>query len=172
MRTQQVSALADEKCRQHGILTNLAFILGNYWYQKHEKKSLLPCRNNVKLLRYAAVRGHIKAMSILGGLLCQYGAGRIDKRQGVEFLKVAAKANETDAQYQLAKFYQAGNDVIPVDEKQSLYWITLAAEAGHRQAIEDLGEVERVQKNGVIKGRASTGLPAQLEKSNFSTVAL
>ncbi len=101
----------------------------------------LPSRYCLVILRLAADRGHVCAMTQLGQLLLHYGATRLDKRKGIEYLTAAAKKNEPDAQYELGRIYQEGLALCFKDEKQALHWYALAAEGGNTQAVRCLADV-------------------------------
>ena len=53
-------------------------------------------------------------------------------------IKALAEKGHADAQYELGKMYETGDD-IPQDYKQAVYWYTKASDQGHPQAQYRLG---------------------------------
>ena len=92
-----------------------------------------PSRFTIKMLQYSADDGHVSAMTRLGGLLFQCGVGRADKRSGLEYIRCAAKRDDTQAQFLLGKAYLNGQ-VINQDVSSAAHWLALAADKGHSEA--------------------------------------
>ncbi len=96
-----------------------------------------PSRLPLKMLQYSADHGHVTAMSQLGGLLVQSGVGRAVKRSGLEYIRCAAKNDDSQAQFMLGKAYYKGQ-VINQDMKNAVHWLALAADKGHSEAAKYL----------------------------------
>jgi len=108
-----------------------------------------PPKWKVKMLRRAADGGHIDAMSELGWLLLYHGATRTDKRKGMEYIRLAARKDHPDAQFQLGRIYHLGLELYPKDPKQAIHWFTLAAEQNHSAAAQFLAEAYAEGKLGL-----------------------
>lgn len=143
-KSAQASVVEAEHQQIHyGLLTQLYFFLAIKLLNSNTDVasiSTLPRRGCARLLRWAAQGGHLQAKRMLGVLLCRHGASRLDKRQGVEYLQQAAKGHDTEAQYYLGHLYREDVDYLKKDERMCLKWISLAAEAGHSQAQEELAK--------------------------------
>jgi TPR repeat protein len=94
---------------------------------------IYPSRFSLKMLQYSADHGHVSAMSQLGSLLYNCGVGRAVKRSGLEYIRMAAKGGDTDAQFQLGKAYFQGS-LTHQDSKAASHWLALAADRGHQEA--------------------------------------
>lgn len=108
-----------------------------------------PPRWKVRMLRRAADRGHIGAMSELGWLLLYHGATRTDKRKGIEYIRLAARRDDPEAQFQMGRIYDGGLELYPKDPKQAIHWFTLAAEQHHSAAAEFLAQAYAEGKLGL-----------------------
>ncbi len=104
-----------------------------------------PSRFSLKMLQYSADHGHVSAMSQLGCLLYNCGVGRAVKRSGLEYIRMAAKGGDTEAQYQLGKAYYDGN-LTYQDSKAATHWLALAADHGHELAGDALHECQCAMK--------------------------
>lgn len=69
-----------------------------------------------------------------------------DKATAISKLRMAAQADNVNAQYTLARAYLAG-DGVAKDEQQSLQWLAKAAEQGFAPAQNDLGGYYLDQKD-------------------------
>lgn len=98
-----------------------------------QRGRIYPSRFSLKMLQYSADHGHVSAMSQLGSLLYNCGVGRAVKRSGLEYIRMAAKGGDTEAQYQLGKAYFDGS-LAHQDSKAATHWLALAADRGHELA--------------------------------------
>ena len=83
-------------------------------------------------------------MTRLGGLLFQCGVGRADKRSGLEYIRCAAKRDDTQAQFLLGKAYLSGQ-IINQDINTAAHWLALAADKGHKEAALELESCQHQQ---------------------------
>lgn len=104
-----------------------------------QRGRIYPSRFSLKMLQYSADHGHLSAMSQLGCLLYRCGVGRAVKRSGLEYIRMAAKGGDSEAQFQLGKAYFDGS-LTHQDNKAATHWLALAADRGHSQAAEVLSE--------------------------------
>lgn len=129
----------------------------------------------LRMLQFAAERGHLGAMTCLGELLFLEGACRTDKRSGLEYLRRAAKAGFGSAQYQLGVAYVEGCQVVEKDTQTAAHWLVLASENGCKDAADKLAE----QQSQTIKSeenlpqvmtntRVSAARTSQFETNNKS----
>ena len=95
--------------------------------------NFFPSRVPLKMLQYSADHGHVTAMSQLGSLLCEKGVGRVDKRSGFEYVRIAAKNGDVCAQYKLGCAFYDGN-MVHRNLQQAMHWLALAAERGHLES--------------------------------------
>lgn len=102
-----------------------------------QRGRIYPSRFSLKMLQYSADHGHVSAMSQLGCLLYNCGVGRAVKRSGLEYIRMAAKGGDCEAQFQLGKAYFDGS-LTHQDNKAATHWLALAADSGHSQAAEVL----------------------------------
>ena len=102
-------------------------------FQCRRQRRPYPSLLCLKLLRYAADRGHVQAMAQLGSLLYHHCIYRAEKRSGLEYLRQAAKRGDADSRYLLGLAYLDGR-LARNDCKTALYWLALAAEQGHQDA--------------------------------------
>lgn len=107
-------------------------------FQCSRRGHQFPSRLPVRLLHLSAEQGNLKAMSELGVMLYASGACRADKRNGLEYLRRAAKLGDTEAQYRLAEAHLHGSPLIKPNRQMSMHWFALAADSGHALAREKL----------------------------------
>lgn len=100
-----------------------------------------PSRLPVRLLHIAAEQGNRKAMSDLGIMLFSSGACRADKRNGLEYLRRAAKLGDADAQFTLGEAHFHGSTLIKPNRQMASHWFALAADNGHLQARDKLSSL-------------------------------
>ena len=110
-----------------------------------QRGRIYPSRFSLKMLQYSADHGHLSAMSQLGSLLYNCGVGRAVKRSGLEYIRMAAKAGDTEAQFQLGKAYFDGS-LTHQDSKAATHWLALAADQGHDQAADVLQQCRREEE--------------------------
>lgn len=101
-------------------------------------RATYPSRFPLKLLQYAAERGHVLAMSGLGCLLYTSGACRAEKRSGLEYVRQAAKASDPNAQFVLGEAYLEDEVFTQKNKQLAIHWLALAADNGHTQAAQKL----------------------------------
>lgn len=101
-----------------------------------------PSRFPVKLLQYSADHGNVKAMSELGNMLYSSGACRADKRNGLEYLRRAAKLGDAQAQYLLGEVHYHGSPLVKPNRQMATHWLALAADNGHVLAQQKLNSVK------------------------------
>ena len=70
--------------------------------------------------------------------------GRAVKRSGLEYIRMAAKGGDVEAQYQLGKAYFEGA-LTYQNNKAASHWLALAADRGHPRAADVLYESQRGQ---------------------------
>ncbi len=104
-------------------------------------RSKYPSRFPLKILQYAASRGHVAAMSGFGRLLYAAGSCRAEKRSGLEYVRQAAKAADPDAQFVLGEAYLVDDVIIAKNRQLAAHWLALAADNGHTQAAQKLQQV-------------------------------
>jgi len=153
---------------QRGWLTDIIFQLAQrvILFERDRNESYFPSTLSLKLLKYAAQYDHIQAQSQLGGFLFTMGVGQADKRNGLEYIKQAAKAGESQAQFMLGQAYREDNPLLPRSDRLSAHWLTLAADKGHQAAAEELRELRQSESlKPVIKNpfKASTNAPLEVE---------
>lgn len=117
-----------------------------------------PSRWKVRMLRRAADRNHIGAMSELGWLLLYHGATRTDKRKGMEYIRLAARRDNPEAQFQMGRIYHCGIELYPKDPKQAIHWFTLAAEQSHIAAAEFLAKAYAEGQLGLEEDQKVAGI--------------
>lgn len=136
------SARLDDGC---GMIARLLYRLASFLIRfQCQQGRPYPSRFSLRMLQQAANLGHLQAMAQLGGLLYRNGAGRADKRSGLEYLRVAAKRGDIDSQYLLGAAHMDGH-LVRRDDKTALRWLALAAERGHADAIRLLQECKNRQ---------------------------
>ena len=105
---------------------------------------IYPSALALNLLRFAANHRYLPAIVELGQYLFESGVGKADKRNGLEYLRQAAKAGESNAQFLLGHAFLQGCDVVAQNGQHAAHWLTLAAENGHNLALQ---LVELIQQN-------------------------
>ncbi|KAA0874123.1 tetratricopeptide repeat protein [Nitrincola tapanii] len=86
----------------------------------------------MRLFRFAAERGHKRALSVYGHLLLFRGEGQDSRIQGGIYLQRAADLGDMKAQYQVGCIFAQGYaPYFPVDPQQARHYWQLAAASGH-----------------------------------------
>lgn len=106
----------------------------------------------MKLFRYAADYGSVKALSVYGHLLFFRGEGETNKIQGAIYLERAAEKGDTKAAYQMARIYEQGYTNFTVDPAKSVSFYLQAAEGAHPLAI---GRLIEIYSNGELEQAVS-----------------
>jgi len=132
----------DEQC---GLLIKIIFQVAQrvIVFEQGRSESYFPSNLSLKLLKYVANNGHVSAQSQLGGFLFTMGVGQADKRNGIEYIKQAAKAGECEAQFMLGRTYREDNPLLAKSDRLSAHWLTLAADNGHQAAAKELLELRQ-----------------------------
>ncbi len=93
----------------------------------------------------AARQGHGLAQLRLGFIYAEahYSGAKTDDKEAEKWFLAAAQQNAGDAQFRLGTFYH--NYKQPPDLKKAEYWLTKAAEGGHRVAMYDLANMIRAR---------------------------
>ena len=127
------------------FMTLVAPLLGWFTYFLFRlpvaKKSRVKHSFVMKLFRYAADYGSVKALSVYGHLLFFRGDGETNKVQGAIYLERAAEKGDAKAAYQMGKVYEAGCTNFPADNTKAFRLYLQAASAKHILAIRKLVEV-------------------------------
>lgn len=99
--------------------------------------------SGLELLKRMADQGNARAEAELGRAY-YFGLG-VARNNSLAFnlLKVAAMANDPDAQFYLAVLYSEGDGALP-DDNLAVRWLKNAAEAGHQQAQQTLPQAEKM----------------------------
>jgi TPR repeat protein len=116
---------------------------------RHERQ---PWLWSLRLLQYAADRGHLSAMTEFGALLYCQGACRTEKSTGLDYLRMAARHGIVEAQYQLGISYCLGCFWLEPDRQQAQYWLRLAADQGHVLACNRLNDLLADAEREAAKG--------------------
>lgn len=115
------------------------------------KKSRLKHRLVMKLFRYAAEYGSVRALSVYGHLLFFRGEGMANRVQGALYIERAADKGESKAAYQMGKIFEEGYQNYPVNPDRAVKYYSVSAQTGHILAIRRLvdvysnGELEQTQ---------------------------
>ncbi|MBU2965406.1 SEL1-like repeat protein [Amphritea sp. 2_MG-2023] len=121
----------------------------------------------MKLFRYAADYGSVRALSVYGHLLFFRGEGMTNRIQGLIYLERAADKGDSKAAYQLGKVFEEGYSTYPADPVKAVKYYRQAAESGHILAIKRMvdictnGELEQAQS-----GADAASWLAKLEAEN------
>lgn len=97
-----------------------------------------PSRLPIRLMHFSAEHGNRQAMSDLGMMLFSSGACRADKRNGLEYLRRAAKLGDAEAQFALGEAHFHGSSLIKPNRQMATHWLALAADNGHAEAHKKL----------------------------------
>ncbi len=140
------------------FMTSIAPLLGWIAFQLFRfpllKKSRAKHRFVMKLFRYAADYGSVRALSVYGHLLFFRGEGITNRIQGAIYIERAADKGDSKAAYQMGKIFEEGHQNYPVDPDKAVKYYHKAAETGHMLAIKRLvdvythGELKK-EKSGV-----------------------
>jgi hypothetical protein len=88
----------------------------------------------------AADQGHLAAITQVGIFLLEGRGTRRDPERARQFLERAAEGEELNAQYTLGRMYERG-DGVKKDLVEAMKWYILAAEQGHKQAIDKVEDL-------------------------------
>ena len=96
----------------------------------------------MKLFKFGAQRGSVKALSTYGFLLHFRGADPASKEQGALYIQAAAERGDARSQYQMGKLYEAGYPpvIFKIADKAFANYLT-AAEQGHPIAIQRMVDI-------------------------------
>lgn len=103
--------------------------------------NLVEAKGGVQALPVCLELAHadnVHAQARLGALYINGSLGKIDLSQGLYWLLRAANQNHPQAQYLVAKAYQAGEG-LPQDDSQALFWLIKSSEANYAKAQIQLG---------------------------------
>ncbi|WP_299199162.1 sel1 repeat family protein [uncultured Amphritea sp.] len=106
----------------------------------------------MKLFRYAADYGSVRALSVYGHLLHFRGEGVTNRIQGLIYLERAADKGDSKAAYQMGKTYEEGYETYKADAVKAVNYYRQAAEAGHILAIRRMVDITT---NGELEQEAS-----------------
>ena len=123
----------------------------------------------LKLLKFAANQGHVQAKMQLGQYLFESGIAKADKRNGLEYLRQAAKRDEPKAQFLLGQAFLQGCDVVAQDNQHAAHWLALAADSGHGQARQLL---EIIQQNEARMRQQASADGSMASKTKITKSAL
>ncbi|BBB25551.1 conserved hypothetical protein [Amphritea japonica ATCC BAA-1530] len=133
-------------------MTSIAPLLGWVAFQLFRfpllKKSRAKHRFVMKLFRYAADYGSVRALSVYGHLLFFRGEGMTNRIQGAIYIERAADKGDSKAAYQMGKIFEEGHQNYPVSPGKAVKYYHKAAEAGHILAIKRLVDI---YKNGELE---------------------
>ncbi len=107
----------------------------------------------MKLFRYAADYGSVRALSVYGHLLHFRGEGVTNRIQGVIYLERAANKGDSKAAYQMGKIFEEGYETYSADATKAVRYYRQAAESGHILAIRRMVDITT---NGEL-GQAASG---------------
>lgn len=149
------------------LMAPVAFILANTLFRssvlRNSKKKHVFV---MKVFRFAADNGHVKALSIYGHLLHFRGEGVQNRIQGGIYIEQAALKGEAKAQYQIAKIYESGFEhYFAKNEQKALMFYQKAAEQAHALAVQKMVDI---YKNGQLGVTLSQELSQQWEKKRPS----
>jgi len=130
---------------------------------------MYPSSLSLKLLKFAANQGYVPAKMQLGQYLFESGIAKADKRNGLEYLRQAAKRGEPNAQFLLGQAFLQGCDVVAQDNQHGAHWLALAADSGHSQARQLL---EIIQQNEARMRRQTSTVGGATSKPNRAKNAL
>lgn len=108
-----------------------------------------PSSFSLKLLKFAANYGYVPAKAQLGQYLFELGVAKADKRNGLEYLRQAAKADEPNAQFIMGRASFYGCDVVAQDNQLAAHWLALAADSG----LSEAGQLLEIIKQNEAKMR-------------------
>jgi TPR repeat protein len=125
---------------------------GNTWNQiKNESNNILTDVEVAERERLAEEQAKIRRDEARR-IHKQQEAKRVRQQKEADRLKVNADKGDNEARYKLAQYYQT-----KFDDKESLRYFQLAAENGHINAQEELGEITLKGVEGVILPSAEEG---------------
>ncbi len=105
------------------------------------KSSKVKHRFVMKLFRYAADYGSVRALSVYGHLLHFRGEGMNNRIQGVIYIERAADKGDSKAAYQMGKIFEEGYQNYPADAAKAVKYYRQAAESGHILAIKRMVDI-------------------------------
>ena len=128
-----------------------------------------PSSLSLKLLKFAANQGYVSAKMELGQHLFESGIAKADKRNGLEYLRQAAKRDEPNAQFLLGRAFLQGCDVVAQDNQSAAHWLALAADSGHNHARQLL---EIIQQNDARMRRQASAAGSKASNPKITKNAL
>ena len=128
-----------------------------------------PSSLSLRLLKFAANQGFVPAKMQLGQYLFESGIAKADKRNGLEYLRQAAKRGEPNAQFLLGQAFLRGCDVVAQDNQHAAHWLALAADSGHSHARQLL---EIIQQNEAKMRRQASAVGSTTPQSKRAESAL
>ncbi|MDO6562932.1 sel1 repeat family protein [Amphritea sp. 1_MG-2023] len=108
----------------------------------------------MKLFRYAADYGSVRALSVYGHLLFFRGEGLTNRIQGVIYLERAADKGDSKASYQMAKVFEEGYQTYSANPVKALKYYRQAAESGHILAIKRMVDIFTNAELGQVESSA------------------
>ncbi|WP_372597205.1 tetratricopeptide repeat protein [Amphritea sp.] len=105
------------------------------------KKSEAKHRFVMKLFRYAADYGSVRALSVYGHLLHFRGEGMNNRIQGLIYLERAADKGDSKAAYQMGKIFEEGYQNYPADPVKAVKYYRQSAESGHILALRRMVDI-------------------------------
>lgn len=95
----------------------------------------------MKLFRYAADYGSVRALSVYGHLLHFRGEGVTNRVQGLIYLEQAANKGDSKAAYQMGKTFEEGYQTYQADATKAVNYYRQSAESGHILAIRRMVDI-------------------------------
>lgn len=127
------------------LMTLVAPLLGwiafHLFHLRFMKRSRAKHQLVMKLFRYAADYGSVRALSVYGHLLFFRGEGMTNRIQGLIYLERAAEKGDSKAAYQLGKVFEEGYQTYPVDPVKAVKYYRQAAQGGHVLAIKRMVDI-------------------------------
>lgn len=154
------------------FMTLFAPLLGWFAFQLFRfplfKKSRIKHQLVMKLFRYAADNGSVRALSVYGHLLFFRGEGMTNRIQGIIYIERAADKGDSKAAYQMGKIFEEGHQNYASNPDKAVKYYRKSASAGHILSIRRLVDV---YSNGELEQERSGAEAAhwisQQEDSRF-----
>lgn len=128
------------------------YLLGKMYHEGHGVPQDL--ERGKRWLGRAAAQGHDDALKLLNAI-AELGRNLLDAYQGGDDLMEKARAGNPEAQYELGLRYETGAWGVEQDNKAAVYWLTRAAEGGHRLAMQTLAHIHEKGLLGVSADAAA-----------------